>query len=132
MKKRILVVEEIDSIRFSVCETLTRKGFATVHAGNLAEALSILCSAGCNIDLVLTEYDIAESTGHELLIKIKADPAMSEVPVVFLTSESDPEKIQMAYKADLACWIKKPFRAESLSKQIQQALERRACVTNNI
>jgi CheY-like chemotaxis protein len=122
MKKTILVVDDFASIRQFVCETLERKGYSTLGANNGTEAYSLLSQNLSQVNLVLTDYNMPDCTGFELLKKIKGNPETSNVPVVFLTTESNPDKMRSAKEAGLAAWIKKPYRAESFFAQIENAL----------
>jgi CheY-like chemotaxis protein len=121
MKKKILVVDDFASIREFVCETLQRKGYETIGAANGNEAFNTLCNAP-DINLVLTDYNMPDCTGFELLKKIKATPSVSQIPVVFLTTESNPEKMRSAKDAGLSAWIKKPYRAETFFSQIENSI----------
>ena len=121
MKKKILVVDDFASIRDFVCETLQRKGYETIGASNGNEAFKVL-SATPDVDLVLTDYNMPDCTGFELLKKIKSDAAVSKVPVIFLTTESHPDKMKAAKAAGLSAWIKKPYRAETFFSQIENVI----------
>lgn len=121
MKKKILVVDDFASIRDFVCETLQRKGYETIGAANGNEAFKLLSSTP-DVNLVLTDYNMPDCTGFELLKKIKADNAVSKVPVIFLTTESNPEKMKAAKAAGLSAWIKKPYRAETFFSQIEAVI----------
>jgi CheY-like chemotaxis protein len=122
MKKTILVVDDFASIRQFVCETLERKGYDTLGATNGTEAYTVLSQNVAQVNLVLTDYNMPDCTGFELLKKIKGNPTTSKVPVVFLTTESNPDKMRSAKEAGLAAWIKKPYKAESFFAQIENAL----------
>jgi len=121
MKKTILVVDDFASIRDFVCETLQRKGYDTLGAANGNEAYQLL-SDKPGVNLVLTDYNMPDCTGFELLKKIKANPSVAKVPVVFLTTESSPEKMRSAKEAGLSAWIKKPYRAEAFFAQIENVI----------
>jgi CheY-like chemotaxis protein len=121
MKKTIVVVDDFASIRDFVCETLQRKGYDTVGASNGNEAYQIL-TGNQSVNLVLTDYNMPDCTGFELLKKIKSNPVVSHVPVIFLTTESSPDKMRTAKEAGLTAWIKKPYRAETFFAQIENAL----------
>jgi len=122
MKKTILVVDDFASIRDFVCETLQRKGYETLGASNGNEAFKVLTEKNDSINLVLTDYNMPDCTGFELLKKIKENPAVSKVPVVFLTTESNPDKMRSAKEAGLSAWIKKPYRSETFFAQIENAI----------
>lgn len=120
-KKKILVVDDFTSIREFVCETLQRKGYDTVSASNGNHAYSVLTSEE-EVNLVLTDYNMPDCTGFELLKKIKSNPDTAKVPVIFLTTESSPEKMKAAKDAGLSAWIKKPYRADSFFALIDNAI----------
>jgi CheY-like chemotaxis protein len=122
MKKRILVVEDFGSIRTFVCETLNRKGYETVGAANSKDALKILQEGTLEIHLVITDFNMPDGTGYDLLKKIKNDRSTMRIPVIFLTTESNPEKMRLAKEAGLTAWVKKPYRAENFFDQIQKAV----------
>jgi two-component system chemotaxis response regulator CheY len=121
MKKKILVVDDFASIRDFVCETLQRKGYETIGASNGNEAFTLLVDTP-DVNLVLTDYNMPDCTGFELLKKIKANPAVANVPVIFLTTESSPDKMRAAKEAGLNAWIKKPYRAETFFAQIENSI----------
>lgn len=121
MKKTILVVDDFTSIRDFVCETLQRKGYATFGAANGNEAYALLTNKP-EVNLVLTDYNMPDCTGFELLKKIKSNPSVAKVPVVFLTTESNPDKMRAAKDAGLSAWIKKPYRSETFFAQIENAI----------
>ena len=121
-KKKILVVEDFASIRNFVCETLQRKGYDTVGAASGKEALMILQQTNGDIQLVITDYNMPDGTGYELLQSLKSNQFFSRIPVIFLTTEFDVDKMQKAKEAGLTAWIKKPYRAEYFYDQIQRAL----------
>jgi DNA-binding NtrC family response regulator len=126
MKKKILVVEDFGSIRNFVCDTLNRKGYETTGAANIKEALSTLALDFEGIHLVLTDYNMPDGTGYDLLKKIKASADTASIPVIFLTTESSPDKMKLAKEAGLAAWVKKPYRAENFFDQIHRALSGQA------
>lgn len=130
MKKKILVVEDFGSIRTFVCDTLRRKGYETLGAANIKEALSTLASSLEEINLILTDYNMPDGTGYDLLKKIKASPETAGIPVIFLTTESSPDKMKLAKEAGLTAWVKKPYRAENFFEQIQRALSGEAIARN--
>jgi len=122
MKKTILVVDDFASIRNFVCETLQRKGYETLGASNGNEAYKVLTEDSNTVNLVLTDYNMPDCTGFELLKKIKDNPVVAQVPVIFLTTESNPDKMRLAKEAGLSAWIKKPYRSETFFAQIESAL----------
>jgi two-component system, chemotaxis family, chemotaxis protein CheY len=122
MKKTILVVDDFTSIRHFVCEMLEKKGYSTFGAANGDEAYKVLIENSNVVNLVLTDYNMPDCTGFDLLKRIKGNATTSHVPVIFLTTELSVEKMKAARDAGLAAWIKKPYRAETFFAEIEGAL----------
>jgi two-component system, chemotaxis family, chemotaxis protein CheY len=121
MGKTILVVDDFTSIRNFVCEMLERKGYRTMGASDGNEAFKVLSTKGSLVDLVLTDYNMPDCSGFDLLKKIKSDPAVAHIPVIFLTTELSTDKMKSAKEAGLHGWIKKPYRSEIFFAQIENA-----------
>jgi len=121
MQKTILVVDDFTSIRNFVCSTLQRKGYSTLGASNGIEAYKILSERSGDVNLVLTDYNMPDCTGYDLLKRIKDNPTTAKIPVIFLTTELSYQKMESAQKAGLFAWIKKPYRSEDFFEKIEQA-----------
>jgi two-component system chemotaxis response regulator CheY len=122
LKKTILVVEDFASIRNFICETLHRKGYETLAASNFTSACELLSVNREAVNLVLTDYNMPDGSGFDLLIHLKRDPATIHIPVIFLTTESNPDLIKKAKTAGLTAWIKKPYRADAFFDQIARTI----------
>jgi two-component system chemotaxis response regulator CheY len=122
MKKTILVVDDYVSIRSFICETLQRKGYNTLGAANGTQAYQMLLEKSNEINLVLSDYNMPECNGFELLKMIRENPSMAKMPVIFLTTETDSEKINDAKEAGLSAWIRKPYRSEKFFAQIEESI----------
>ncbi|HEY5916116.1 MAG TPA: response regulator [Chryseolinea sp.] len=121
MQKTILVVDDFSSIRDFVCSTLQRKGYATLAAANGTEAYKVLTERLGEINVVLTDYNMPDCSGFDLLKLIKENPLTANIPVIFLTTELSYEKMESAQKAGLFGWIKKPYRSEDFFGKIEKA-----------
>ncbi len=121
--KTILVVDDFGSVRDLLVRILTSKGYNVLSASDGKEAYSCLEMNIGTVDLVLTDYNMPELTGYELLLKIKANEALMKIPVIFLTSETLPAKMIQAKEAGLEAWIRKPYKAEQFFSTIENILK---------
>lgn len=121
-KKTILVVDDFTSVRKFVCETLERKGYNTLGVGNVREAFHLLKENNKTVNLVLTDYNMPDRTGFDLLVMIKSDLDVSHIPVIFLTTELSEQKMKVSKEAGLSAWIKKPYRSETFFSEIENSL----------
>ena len=108
---KILVADDSRVMRQIVIRTLRQAGYDDhdiVEAEDGADALAKVTSE--NPDLVLSDWNMPEMTGIEVLRKLRA--AGNDVKFGFVTSECTPEMQQAAEAAGSAFFIVKPFTAE--------------------
>jgi CheY-like chemotaxis protein len=69
--------------------------------------------AGCRRpDLVLLDLNLPLMDGREVLMTIKEDPALTDIPVVILTTSQAEEDIAVSYRQHASCYISKPVGIE--------------------
>jgi signal transduction histidine kinase/DNA-binding response OmpR family regulator len=120
--RRVLVVEDSATQAAALALLLERAGYATVLARRAERALELLESA--SIDLVLSDVVMPGMDGYELCRRIKAQPAWSEIPVVLLTSLTDPLAIVRGLASGADHYVTKPYDAEGLLSRVRFVLER--------
>lgn len=119
MGKRVLVVDDSQSIRQHVGATLVAAGFEVVEAVDGVDALERL-TAGLDVALVLCDVNMLRLNGLELLDKLQAQGLLARVPVVMLTTEGQPAMMQRAKQAGAKGWIVKPFKPPLLVAAVQK------------
>ena len=65
-------------------------------------------------DLVLLDLNLPRKDGREVLAEVKADPALSEIPVIVLTTSSAPRDIEFAYRHHANSYVRKPLGMDRL------------------
>ena len=91
MGKRILVVDDDENILNLEKTILEGKGFEITRAAGGAEALTLLASS--SFDLVLLDVMMPGVDGFTVCRKIKEDPRLRDVPVIFLTAKGGGEAL---------------------------------------
>lgn len=124
MSKTILIVDDFRTIRSIVGSTLRINKFKTFEAGSVDEAEALLRSE--DIDLILSDYNMPEMNGYEFLKRIRSSADFKNIPFLFLTSEKDTTKMQMAKKEGLDGWIQKPYNLEQFISTINYCIEKRS------
>jgi CheY-like chemotaxis protein len=122
LMKTILVVEDFVAVQQFLREMLESKGYRTLGATNGDKAYDVLRNHAHSIDLVITDYHMPDSTGYDLLMKIKTNQETKSIPVIFLTAESDPIIERKVGEIGIAKWIKKPYRSDALFTEIEKAM----------
>jgi two-component system chemotaxis response regulator CheY len=120
MKKRILAVDDSPSVRQMVKLSLTGAGYDIVEAGDGAEGLSK--ARASTLDMVVTDLNMPVMNGLGLIRELRKLPAYRGVPILFLTTESDPEMKQQAKAAGATGWITKPFQQDQLVAIVRKVL----------
>jgi two-component system chemotaxis response regulator CheY len=119
MPKTILTVDDSASVRQLVGFSLREAGYDTVEACDGSDALTKL---GANMSLVITDLNMPKMNGIELIRQIRTQSTNRYVPILVLTTESQPEKKQAAKAAGATGWIVKPFRPEQLLAAVAKVL----------
>ena len=128
--KTILVIEDIGHARHFICKRLQSHGYNTLDASSAKEAFDVL-SHDSGINLVLSDFNIPDCAGFDLLRTIKNDPTLEDMPVVFLTNDYHSDKIQFARKTGIASFIQKPFREDKFFAEIDRVLDANSLIVNS-
>ena len=113
MSKKILIVDDSKTIRQQVNFTLSKSGYLVVEAedGQLGyEALK----QNSDIAMVISDVNMPNKNGLEMLQMIKEDSQTAGVPVIMLTTEGSAELIQKAKEYGAKGWLVKPFQPAQL------------------
>ena len=125
---RILVVDDFSTMRRIVRNLLKEIGYVNSDEAEDGErALQKLRSE--KFDLVLSDWNMPNMTGIDLLKAIRADDAIKDIPVLMITAEERKENIIDAAEAGASGYIVKPFTANTLDeklKKIMKTLEKKA------
>ena len=119
MKIRALIVEDESLIRWSIRQKLEERGFS-VHEAESGKAADAAFQAG-DFDLVLLDYRLPDTTGLELLQRLRA--AASEAVVVMMTAYSTIDTAVEAIKLGAFDYLSKPFEMDRLLLTVDKALE---------
>ena len=101
--------------------TLSNAGFDVIEAEDGDDALDKLTSAPV-VDMLITDLNMPNMDGLELIKKIREDKKHRFTPIVMLTTESSEEKKRAGREAGASGWIVKPFKPEQLLKVVKMVL----------
>jgi len=118
--RRILIVEDSAVQGTMLRRALTGRGYAVEWARNGAEALK--SARRLPPDLVVADIEMPVMDGYELCSRLRADPLLTTVPVILLTSLSDPEDIVRGLNAGADNYLTKPFQEDCLVRRIESLL----------
>lgn len=121
MNERILIAEDDADMRELLEEILSDAGYETVAAANGRLALAEVADEGRMIDLVVTDVQMPELKGDELLTKIRQ--ARAETPVVVITAFGSVENAVEMVKKGAYSYLTKPFQTKDLLEIVRAALD---------
>jgi len=110
--KKIMVVEDEAFIRKLVSMIAKKEGYEVIEAGNGKDAAEKLLDT--QIDLLITDLNMPEMDGIELVRTLRSRPGQMYTPVIMLSSEFREARRQMAYEAGINEWVPKPFITKHL------------------
>ena len=117
--KRVLIVDDEAPLRFLLSKQLTRAGFDVLTAADGAAALA---AADETIDAVVLDVVMPGIDGFEVCRRLKADPRMAGVPVIFLSASCSGDFRQRAFRLGGADFLAKPFQTEELPAYLHALL----------
>lgn len=122
-KIKILVVDDFSTMRRIVKNILKQLGYENIEeAEDGAQAYNKLKSGG--FGFVVSDWNMPNMDGLELLKKIRSDPELKDLPVLMVTAEAEKEKVIAAIKAGVSNYIVKPFTAEVLKEKMDRIFEK--------
>jgi CheY-like chemotaxis protein len=118
----ILIAEDERDIRELVTFTLEYGGHTVMAVANGEEALEAAHRQAP--DLILLDVRMPRMTGYEACRRIKADPTLRHIPVVFLSAKGQELEVETGLEAGAVEYILKPFSPDQLNKKITDLLSR--------
>jgi two-component system, chemotaxis family, chemotaxis protein CheY len=121
--KRVVVIDDAIVVREVIIRNLTKIGFEPnniFEAEDGLEGINLLRAE--RVDLIISDWNMPKMDGLELLRTIKDYPELANIPFIMITSESEKEKVDEAFKAGVNQYIFKPFKPAYFNEKIQQTL----------
>jgi two-component system cell cycle response regulator DivK len=120
MSKRILVVEDQEDNRQIIRDILTFTDYEIMEAESREQALEAVAKE--RPDLILMDIQLPGMDGYETTRRIKADPALSSIPIIAVTSYVLSGEEQKARAAGCDEYVPKPYSPRQLLAKIRQYL----------
>jgi two-component system, chemotaxis family, chemotaxis protein CheY len=117
-QKKIVIVDDSSGVRNVVRETLLKKGYLVLEASDGNEALKYF--DGTQVDLLITDFDMPELNGAQLIQKIRNMTRYTYTPVIVL-SGIRKERVEEEIKGlNVACFLQKPFEIKHFYSVIER------------
>jgi phosphoserine phosphatase RsbU/P len=120
----LLVVDDNDDNRYTLTRRLAREGYDNVAtAVNGRDALEKLQSTAS--DLVLLDVMMPEMNGYEVLERMKASPALRDIPVIMISALSEMDSVIRCIELGAEDYLPKPFNPTLLRARVNASLEKK-------
>lgn len=122
---RVLIVDDMGTMRKIVANACKELGFNDItQAEDGQKAWEAMQSAQPQIGLVLSDWNMPNCTGIDLLKRVRSDGRYSAVPFLLLTAESEKHQVEEAAKAGVDGYIVKPFSAQMLKERLEATFKK--------
>lgn len=120
---KFLIVDDFSTMRRIVRGLLKESGY---HQAEEAEdgAVALQMLQNGHFDFVVSDINMPNMNGFELLKAIKADEALKHLPVLMVTAEARKEDIVLAAQSGAAGYIVKPFTKATLEEKVQKIMQK--------
>jgi DNA-binding response OmpR family regulator len=124
MTLKVLVVDDATFVRDMVKRTVRQlvPNVELLEAPDGARAQGIIRSK--QPDLILSDWEMPEMSGEDLLRWVREQPQFASTPFVMITSRGDRNHVMAAVEAGVSDYLSKPFTAEELTRKIGKQLKR--------
>ena len=115
----VLIVDDSAAIRKILQRVLAQTEIplgTILEAGDGLEALERLRAN--HVGLVLSDINMPNMDGIELLTQIRANAAWKSIPVVMITTEGSQEKVMQALQLGASGYVRKPFTPDQIKEKL--------------
>jgi two-component system chemotaxis response regulator CheY len=117
-KKKIVIVDDFTGVRSIVRETLEKKGYQVLEASNAEEALRFF--DGTQVDLLITDFDMPDMNGAQLVSKLRESTRYMYIPVIMLSGVRRERVDEEIRDLNIACFLQKPFEIKHFYSVIER------------
>ena len=119
---KFLVVDDFSTMRRIVRNLLKELGFTNVEEAEDGD-IALQKLRGGGFDFIVSDWNMPNMTGIDLLKEIRADANLKHLPVLMVTAEAKKENIVSAAQAGANGYIVKPFTAATLEEKLNKIFQ---------
>ncbi len=119
---KLLVVDDSSTMRRIIKNTLARLGYKDVLEAEHGVAAWQVMQANSDIDMLITDWNMPEMNGLELVKKVRAESKYEDMPIIMVTTEGGKAEVITALRAGVNNYIVKPFTPQVLKEKLEDVL----------
>ncbi|HIK46108.1 MAG TPA: response regulator transcription factor [Leptolyngbyaceae cyanobacterium M65_K2018_010] len=122
MPLTILLAEDDEGTRLSICDYLELEGYSVVMASDGEMALRRVFDH--QPQLIITDIGMPYLDGYTLIQKVRQQPGFRLIPVIFLTAHNQMQDRIRGYQVGCDAYLSKPFELQEIGAIVRNLLER--------
>lgn len=116
---KILIVDDMNVMRRTVANFCKKLGYSNLEVAESGAKAWIQLKSS-KFDLIISDWNMPDMSGIQLLKKVRADDALKLIPFIMITAESEKHNIVEAVRSGVSAYIMKPFTFETLQEKISR------------
>jgi type II secretory ATPase GspE/PulE/Tfp pilus assembly ATPase PilB-like protein/ActR/RegA family two-component response regulator len=121
--RKVLLVDDEDSLRRVMKDLLEREGYDVAEARDGVQALDQVDRVAP--DIIVLDLNLPGLDGYGVLSQLRSRPLTAAIPVIVLTAKGDEDNEVRVFELGADDFLTKPFRARALSARLDAVLARR-------
>jgi len=119
---KVIIADDSRVMRNIIQKAISPIGLEVIHASNGQEVLDSLETYRQDIGLILLDWNMPVMNGLEVLESIKANNLHKDIPVLMVSTESEDDKMEKAFRAGAKGYLSKPFTPEKLLDLVRNTI----------
>jgi two-component system alkaline phosphatase synthesis response regulator PhoP len=123
MNKKVLVIDDEETIRKFIKIHLAKAGYEVKEAADGEQAMVLLKKI--QFDVLICDIMMPRKNGWEVLKEVRSNPETSEIPVIVLTAKNEDDDMFKGYDLGATYYITKPFTKSQLLSGLNTIFDRK-------
>lgn len=120
--KKVMIVEDSQTVRLEVKLLLGKMGVTMVEAANELGMLNMMEEYGKCVDLIIMDLTLKNENGFDLIKKVKTFDKYKDISVLVLTEHADIQNVILAKELGVVGYLKKPIQKDELIGRVSNLL----------
>jgi two-component system, chemotaxis family, chemotaxis protein CheY len=117
---KVLIVDDMMTMRKMVTKIMKTAGYTNLTEANSGTAAwELVSQAVPPFDLILSDWNMPNGTGIDLLKRLRADTRLSKTPMIMITAEAEKTQIVEALQNKVTDYVIKPFSLETIMDKLK-------------
>lgn len=120
--KKILIVEDSNTIRYEIRLILEKLGITVTEAANELGLFNAIEEYGKCVDLIIMDLTLKYENGFDLIEKLRQNPKYGQIPVLILTEHANKDNVLKAKELNVSGYLRKPIHKDELVDRVKSLL----------